>query len=275
MTASSVASSNGPAAGAYSATPRPSHAAALAIPDADFHHGPLAASHRRQLSWPGRQGLFRTAGGFRLPRSRYAPVVPRTKTPGRRLAHRDVFRGRVVEVSVDRVRMPDGREVEMELVRHPGSAGVLPIAEAPDGGEEVLLLRQYRYATGGWLLEIPAGKLDPGESAEDCARRELVEETGWAAGEIEPLGKVWPSPGILAERIALFVARGLTPAEQRLEDDELLTVERLPLSEAIARAAAGEIDDAKTVCALLRLAVRGGLAVRRGSRAGTSPARDP
>lgn len=195
--------------------------------------------------------------------------MPTAHPPGRRLARRDVFRGRIVEVSVDRVRMPDGREVDMELVRHPGSAAVLPIAEAPGGGEEVLLLRQYRYATGAWLLEIPAGKLDPGESAEDCARRELVEETGWAAGEIEPLGEVWPSPGILAERISLFAARGLTPAAQDLEAGELLTVERLPLEEAIARAAAGEIDDAKTVCALLRLAVR------RGSRVGTSPARDP
>jgi ADP-ribose pyrophosphatase len=176
----------------------------------------------------------------------------------RRLARRDVFRGRVVAVSVDRVRMPDGREVEMELVRHPGSAAVLPIVEEAGGGEAVLLLRQYRYATGGWLLEIPAGKLDPGESAEACARRELVEETGWAAGELEPLGEMWPSPGVSDERIALFVARRLTPAAQDLEEDELLTVERLPLAEATARAAAGEIDDAKTVCALLRLSARRG-----------------
>lgn len=179
-----------------------------------------------------------------------------TSRRGRRLARRDVFRGRVVEVSVDRVRMPDGREVEMELVRHPGSAAVLPLAEEAGGGEAVLLLRQYRYATGGWLLEIPAGKLDPGESAEECARRELVEETGWSAGELEPLGELWPSPGVSDERISLFVARRLTPASQDLEDDELLTVERLPLATAISRAAAGEIDDAKTVAALLRLAAR-------------------
>jgi ADP-ribose pyrophosphatase len=130
----------------------------------------------------------------------------------------------------------------------------------------VLLLRQYRYATGGWLLEIPAGKLDPGESAAECARRELVEETGWAAGELEPLGEMWPSPGVSDERIALFVARRLVPAAQDLEEDELLTVERLPLAEATARAAAGEIDDAKTVCALLRLSAR---------RGGRFPARGP
>lgn len=177
---------------------------------------------------------------------------------GRRLARRDVFHGRVVAVSVDRVRMPDGREVEMELVRHPGSAAVLPIVEPPGGAEEVLLLRQYRYATGGWLLEIPAGRLDPGESAADCARRELAEETGWAAGEIEPLGELWPSPGFLDERLALFVARRLTPAAQSLEDDELLSIERLPLADAVARAAGGQIEDAKTVCALLRLAARRG-----------------
>ena len=182
--------------------------------------------------------------------------MPIDHATARRLARRDVFRGRIVEVSVDRVRMPDGREVEMEIVRHPGSAAVLPLAEEAGGGETVLLLRQYRYATGGWLLEIPAGKLDPGESAEECARRELVEETGWAAGELEPLGELWPSPGVSDERIALFVARRLTPADQDLEEDELLTVERLPLAEATSRAAAGELDDAKTVCALLRLAAR-------------------
>lgn len=186
------------------------------------------------------------------------PLPPSAGEPAaRRLARREVFQGRIVAVSVDRVRMPDGREVDMELVRHPGSAAVLPLVDGA-AGEEVLLLHQYRYAVGGWLLEVPAGKLDPGESPADCARRELEEETGWAAGELEPLGELWPSPGVLAERMSLFVARRLVPGEQRLEEDELLTVVRLQLAEAVARAAAGEIDDAKTVCALLRLAARRG-----------------
>jgi ADP-ribose pyrophosphatase len=176
---------------------------------------------------------------------------------GKRLASHPVHRGRVVDLSVDRVRLPDGREADLELVHHPrGAAAVLPVVAGADG-DEVLLLRQYRYPTGGWLLEMPAGRLEGDEVPADCARRELAEEAGQRAGDLQPLGWIWPSPGVSDEKIWLFVARELEPAEQRLDADEVLEVERLPLAEAVARARDGRIHDAKTVCALLRLAAGG------------------
>jgi ADP-ribose pyrophosphatase len=174
-----------------------------------------------------------------------------TKRPlGERLSSREVFRGRTVHLDVDRVRLPNGNEMDLELIHHPGAAAVVPVLE----GGDVLLVRQYRYATGGWLLEVPAGKLDPGESPETCAAREVEEETGYRPGELRPLGWIWTSPGFLDEKIWLFLATGLTPAQQGLGDDEVLSVERLPLQEAVDRAVRGEIHDGKSVCALLRAA---------------------
>lgn len=167
---------------------------------------------------------------------------------GTRLARRCVHRGTVVELYVDRVRLPGGAECELELVEHPGAAAVVPIDELG----RVVLVRQYRYATGGWILEVPAGKLDPGESAETCARREVEEEVGLRAERLEPLGFIWTTPGFTDERIWLFRATGLTAAAQTLQHDEVLQVERLPFEEACRMALAGEIPDAKSVCALLR-----------------------
>ncbi len=161
---------------------------------------------------------------------------------------RTAWTGRLLEVGVDRLRMPGGATTELEIVRHPGAAVVVPITA--DG--EVVLVRQYRYAVGGWLLEAPAGKLSPGEAPEACARRELEEETGWQAAELVPLGSVWSSPGFTDEVLHLFLARGLEPGSQALEPDELLSVEALPLEEAVRMAHDGRISDSKTVCALLR-----------------------
>jgi ADP-ribose pyrophosphatase len=118
----------------------------------------------------------------------------------------------------------------------------------------VLMVRQYRHTVGDWLLEVPAGKLATGESPEACARRELEEEAGVRAGELVPLGWIWMTPGFCDERIWLFLARDLSAGSQRLEEDEALAVERLPLAEAERRALAGELWDAKSVCALLRAA---------------------
>ncbi len=174
---------------------------------------------------------------------------------GERLSSREVFRGRTVRLDVDRVRLPNGEEMDFELLHHPGAAAVVPV----DGAGDVLLVRQYRYATGGWLLEVPAGKLDRGEAPEACARRELEEETGFRPGELAPLGWIWTSPGFTDEKIWLFLATDLAPARQSLERDEVLTIERLPLAEAVAKAASGEIHDAKSSCALLRAARRLGL----------------
>jgi len=182
------------------------------------------------------------------------------------LESRRIYSGRAVELVVDRVILPNGRQAEMEVVRHAGSAAVLPIAGPGEGGadatgegagEEVVLLRQYRYSAGAWVLEIPAGKLDGDEPPEECARRELEEETGLVAGSLEPLGWIWTTPGTTDERIWLYAARGLAAGRQRLEADEVVEVERLPLAEAVDRAVHGEIQDAKTVCALLRVAARG------------------
>jgi ADP-ribose pyrophosphatase len=177
---------------------------------------------------------------------------------GRRLSSRTVHRGRVVELAIERVRMPNGSEMEFELVHHRGAAAAVPVLSGP-GGDEVLLVRQYRYATGGWLLEVPAGGLDRGELPADCARREVEEETGHRPAEVEPLGWVWSTPGFCDEKIWLFLARGLEPTRQRLEADEVLEVERLPLAEAVGRAVAGELHDAKTVAALLRAGTRLGI----------------
>jgi ADP-ribose pyrophosphatase len=168
-----------------------------------------------------------------------------------------VFRGRTIRLNVDRVRLPNGREMDFEIVHHPGAAAVVPVL---DGGE-VLMVRQYRYATGGWLLEVPAGKLDPGEDPETCARREVEEEVGFRPGTLTPLGWIWATPGFADEKIWLYLATGLEATAQGLQDDEVLNVERMPLAEAVAQAASGAIEDSKSTCALLRAAAVLGVAL--------------
>ncbi len=169
------------------------------------------------------------------------------------LESRPVFSGRVLDLRVDRVRMPNGRVSELEVVRHPGATAIVAVT---DEGE-VLLVRQFRYATGEWLLEIPAGKLGRGEPPEACALRELEEETGHRAERLEPLGWIWTTPGFTDEKIWLYRATGLAATSQRLQADEVLSVVRLPLAEAVEKARSGEIRDAKSVCALFRAAAAG------------------
>lgn len=167
-----------------------------------------------------------------------------------RLSSRSVFAGRRIAVRVDRVRLPNGSELDFEMIHHPGAAAIVPLL----GSGEVLMLRQYRYATGGWLLEVPAGTRDGDEPPEQCAARELREETGYQAGTLQPLGWIWTTPGFTDERIWLYLATDLVGGDQALESDEVLTLERLPLARAAAMAAGGEIVDAKSVAALLRAA---------------------
>jgi ADP-ribose pyrophosphatase len=138
------------------------------------------------------------------------------------------------------------------MIRHPGAAAVVPIDEAG----RVLLVRQYRYAASGWLLEVPAGKLDDGEPPERCAVREVEEETGHRPRELEPLGWIWTTPGFTDEKIWLYLARGLESTRQNLQADEVLKVERFPFAEAVQMAASGVIRDGKSVCALLRASLR-------------------
>ena len=159
-----------------------------------------------------------------------------------------VYDGRIVKLWVEQVRLPNGSDTELEIIHHQGAAAVLPIDE--DG--TITLVRQYRHATGEWLLEVPAGKLDPGEAPEVCARREVEEETGMRVRELIPLGPMWTTPGFTDEKIWLFVGRGLERGEQKLEEDEALVVEQMPLAEALARVDRGGICDAKSVVTLLR-----------------------
>lgn len=172
--------------------------------------------------------------------------------PGQ-IASRRVYSGRVVNLDVDRVRFPDGSEGELELIRHPGASAVVPFLSDPEGDDpQVLLIRQYRYASGGYLLEIPAGTLDhPDEDPRDCAVRELREETGCTAERMERLTTMFTTPGFTDERIHLFMATGLTHGDAALAADEFVETVPMALSDALGRIERGEIQDAKTVLGLL------------------------
>jgi ADP-ribose pyrophosphatase len=134
-------------------------------------------------------------------------------------------------------------------VRHPGAAAIVPVISA----SEVVLIKQFRYCTGDTLWEIPAGTLEPGEIPIECAKRELREETGYSAGRMEPMGGFYTSPGFCTEFLHLFIATGLEPCESGLDDDEQLTVHRVPIEEAYDKIERGEIVDAKTIVGLMRL----------------------
>ena len=163
-----------------------------------------------------------------------------------------LYDGKVVTLYKDTVALPDGASAIREYVKHIGAVCVVPVTD--DG--EVILERQYRYAVGEILVEIPAGKLDfPGENWESAARRELREETGAEARELIDLGDYYGSPAIMGERIRMFLARGLTFTNQHLDDDEFLEVFRLPLDEAVRQIMAGEIPDGKTQAGILRAAM--------------------
>ena len=173
----------------------------------------------------------------------------------KRLSTRSVYRGRILDLNVDTVQLPNGEAVDLEIIRHRGAAAVVPV----DADGSVWLVRQFRHATDGYLLEVPAGKLDRDEPPETCAAREVEEEVGRRAGRLEPLGFIWTTPGFTDERIWLYLARDLTETRQALERDEWLTVEHLPLKEALRLAEEGTITDAKSVCALVRAAKKLGL----------------
>jgi ADP-ribose pyrophosphatase len=164
-----------------------------------------------------------------------------------RVTSEPVFRGRLLHVFNDRVRLPDGNEGIRERIEHPGAAAVVPVL--PDG--RVVLVRQFRYAVGRSFLEVPAGKLDhAGDDPEAAARRELAEETGWTCEALESLGAFYPAIGFSDECIHFFLARTLRRGEARRDDDEFLEVVYLPLSEALRDVATGAIDDMKTALAL-------------------------
>ena len=165
---------------------------------------------------------------------------------------RRVYTGRVLNLDVDTVRFPDGSTGELEIVRHPGASAVLPFLSDPAGEDpQILLIKQYRYAAEEFLYEVPAGRLDPGEAPADCARRELMEETGCTAERVEFLYSFYTTPGFIDERIHAFIATGLTHGEAGREADEFMTVETMTLSRALELIRTGEIKDGKTALTIL------------------------
>jgi ADP-ribose pyrophosphatase len=168
-----------------------------------------------------------------------------------KISSRRIYTGRVVSLDVDTVRFPNGTTGELEMIRHSGASAIVPVLEAPGEEDQVLLIRQYRYAANGFLYEVPAGRLDPGETPEACARRELKEETGYSASTVTPLTAIFTTPGFTDERIHLFVAHGLTPGESALEADEILDVHSTTFSRAMQMIDEGLITDGKTIVALL------------------------
>ena len=163
-----------------------------------------------------------------------------------------VFAGRIVEVGIERVRLPNGRQCELEIIRHPGGAATVAV----DDHDRVCLVRQFRHAAGDWLWELPAGRLDPGESPRDAAARELGEETGVRATCWQVLGRVFSSPGVFTEVVHLFLARELEVASSARQPDEVIEPQWIAFERALEMASAGEIVDAKSIIGLFRAAAR-------------------
>jgi ADP-ribose pyrophosphatase len=170
------------------------------------------------------------------------------------MKRRLTYQGRSIAVYVEEAELPDGRRVDLDVVRHPGAAAVVPF----ETGEVVLLIRQFRHAAGGTIWEVPAGKLD-GDPPEVCAAKELEEEAGRRAGRLERLGSVWTTPGFTDEVIHLFAAFDLEPIPQRLESDEVIEVVPTPIGEALELIWSGELRDAKSAIALIHAARRIGV----------------
>jgi ADP-ribose pyrophosphatase len=174
------------------------------------------------------------------------------ETKAGRVKSSRVYTGKIVSLDVDSVRFPDGSIGELEMIRHSGASAIVPFLSDPQGEDpQVLMIRQYRYAADGYLYEIPAGRLDKGESPRDCAARELKEETGCTAEHFDHLLTIYTTPGFTDEKIHLFMATGLVAGETKHEVDEFLDLHPMRLSRVLEMVEAGEIQDAKTVIGLL------------------------
>lgn len=179
----------------------------------------------------------------------------RGEKPNAQLDSRELYKGKIFTLNRDTVRFPDGSTAEFDIARHPGAAAIVPFMSDPAGEEsQILLLRQFRYAAGGYIYEIPAGRLDGEESPLNCAIRELKEETGCSAGRIEPLFTMFTTPGFTDEKIHIFMATGLTHGEAKREADEFADIVIVRLAEALELIRSGEILDAKTSLAILYVA---------------------
>lgn len=161
------------------------------------------------------------------------------------MTSKNIYNGKVITLNIDTVTLPNGLTVDLEMVRHPGAAAIVPLID-----DTVVLIRQFRHAAGGFIYEIPAGKLHPGEDPKACAARELEEEIGYRAGGLELISSIFTAPGFTDEVIHIYKATGLTKGRQHLDRDEVLEVVEMPLAEAVAMIQAGTIRDAKTIVGL-------------------------
>ena len=161
---------------------------------------------------------------------------------------RVIFDGKIVHLGVETVQLPDGRETDLEVVRHPGGAAIVAVDEA----NRVCLIKQFRHAAGGWIWELAAGVRDHAEPPEQTARRELKEETGLSASDWQPLGSLLSTPGFCDERLFLYLAQDLTQGEHAREENEFIEVHWMAMDQAVQMALSGEIEDAKTVIGLFR-----------------------
>jgi ADP-ribose pyrophosphatase len=171
------------------------------------------------------------------------------------LQREDIYRGRVVNLSVLDVRLPNGGQAKRELIEHPGAVAIVAL----DDADHVLLVRQYRLAAARVMLEIPAGTLKPDEDPAVCAERELQEEVGKRPGKLERIGGIYVAPGYTTEFIHLFLATDLQESRLNMDDDEFIEVERVPLANAITMIERGDIIDGKSISALLIAARRLGI----------------
>ncbi|MEO7039917.1 MAG: NUDIX domain-containing protein [Gemmatimonadaceae bacterium] len=176
------------------------------------------------------------------------------ESPGK-VGSRREYTGRVINLDIDTVRFPNGKTGELEIIRHSGASAVLPFLGDPTSEDpQILLIRQYRYAADGFIYEIPAGRLEPGEPPEECAIRELREETGCTADKMAHLYTMYTTPGFTDEKIHLFVATGLTRGDSALEADEFVEVVPTHMSAALKMIKDGTITDAKTALSILYVA---------------------
>jgi ADP-ribose pyrophosphatase len=173
-----------------------------------------------------------------------------------------VYSGRLLKLHVDTVKLPNGRETTREIVEHSGAVAIIPVLD----NRKVLVVKQYRTAARRRLMEIPAGTLEAGEAPLACARRELIEETGYAAGRLTKLFSCYLAPGYSTEKIHFFLASELVPTKSRQAEDESIIVQAMDLQGALRAVEEGKIQDAKTISALYYLAVH----QKKGARASKS-----
>jgi ADP-ribose pyrophosphatase len=197
---------------------------------------------------------MKNAGLYRWPTSRLSSL-PASRLPSRSEEismtaktnnHSTIYEGRVFKLVRENVTLANGTTTDMEFIEHPGAAAVVPILD----DSRILLLQQYRHALKKDIWEIPAGTLDPREEIIDCAKRELIEETGFSAGRWQKLGEITPVPGYSDERIHIYLATQLQPAEQHLDADEVIQVQAVEFKDAIDMIGNGEIQDAKSIAGL-------------------------